>query len=112
MDPKVTLKFMHDLLRALNARKGSELLITPGSPIAMKVGDRVAPIVEQSTTPLQSREMARAIMTDEQAAQFEAASECSFTISPAGIGRFRVKASVQQGSVALVLSPTTSTMID
>ena len=43
-------------------------------------------------------ELCRSIMTDKQAAEFEATNECNFAISPSGIGRFRVNAFVQQGA--------------
>ena len=46
-------------------------------------------------------------MNDKQAAEFEATKECNFAISPAGIGRFRVNAFVQQGRVGLVLRTIT-----
>ena len=47
--------------------------------------------------------LARAVMNDRQAAEFEKTKECNFAISPQGIGRFRVNAFVQQGNVGLVL---------
>jgi twitching motility protein PilU len=47
-------------------------------------------------------ELARSIMNDRQAAEFEATKECNFAISPPGIGRFRVNALIQQGRVAVV----------
>jgi twitching motility protein PilU len=42
-------------------------------------------------------------MNDRQAAEFESTKECNFAISPAGIGRFRANAFIQQGRVGLVL---------
>jgi twitching motility protein PilU len=36
-------------------------------------------------------------------AEFERTKECNFAISPAGIGRFRVNAFIQQGRVGMVL---------
>ena len=47
-------------------------------------------------------ELARSIMNDRQAAEFESSKECNFAISPSGIGRFRVNALIQQGRVAVV----------
>jgi twitching motility protein PilU len=47
--------------------------------------------------------LARAIMNDKQAAEFERTKECNFAISPSGIGRFRVSAFMQQGHVGMVL---------
>jgi twitching motility protein PilU len=46
--------------------------------------------------------LARAVMNDKQAAEFEKTKECNFAISPQGIGRFRCNAFVQQGHVGLV----------
>ncbi len=47
--------------------------------------------------------LARAIMNDKQAAEFERTKECNFAISPPSIGRFRVSAFIQQGKVGMVL---------
>ena len=56
------------------------------------------------------RELARAMMNDKQAAEFEATKECNFAISPAGIGRFRVNGFVQKGRVGMVLRTITTTI--
>jgi twitching motility protein PilU len=55
-------------------------------------------------------ELARAIMNDKQAQEFEASKECNFAISPPGIGRFRVNAFVQQARVGIVLRTITTTI--
>src|SRR6187399_1365673 len=110
MEREQSLKFMHDLLRALIARRGSDLFITAGFPPAMKVDGKVTPVSQQSLSPMHSQELARSIMTDKQAAEFEATNECNFAISPSGIGRFRVNAFVQQSRVGLVLRTITSTI--
>src|SRR5256885_3067032 len=110
MEREQSLKFMHDLLRALVARKGSDLFITAGFPPAMKVDGKVSPVSQQSLSPIHTQELCRSIMTDKQAAEFEATNECNFAISPSGIGRFRVNAYVQQGRSALVLRTITTTI--
>src|SRR6185369_9428495 len=110
MEREQSLKFMHDLLRALIARKGSDLFITAGFPPAMKVDGKVTPVSQQSLSPMHTQELARSIMTDKQAAEFEASNECNFAISPSGIGRFRVNAFVQQGRVGLVLRTITTSI--
>src|SRR6186713_2123978 len=110
MEREQSLKFMHDLLRALIARRGSDLFITAGFPPAMKVDGKVSPVSQQSLSPVHSQELARSIMTDKQAAEFEATNECNFAISPSNIGRFRVNAFVQQGRVGLVCRTITTTI--
>lgn len=97
------LKFMYQLLSNMVSRKGSDLFITSGFPPAIKVDGKMTPVTQQALTQQHTLELARAIMNDKQAAEFEASKECNFAINPAGIGRFRVNAFVQQGRVGLVL---------
>lgn len=103
MERDRALKFMQDLLRRMLQKNGSDLLITAGFPPAIKIDGRVVPQSNQPLSPVHTAELARAVMNDRQAAEFEASKECNFAISPAGIGRFRANAFVQQGRVGLVL---------
>jgi twitching motility protein PilU len=103
-----SLKFMHDLLRLMLQKNGSDLLITAGFPPAIKIDGRVVPQSSQPLSPAHTMELARAVMNDRQAAEFEATKECNFALSPAGIGRFRANAFVQQGRIGLVLRTISS----
>ena len=97
------LKFMYQLLTMMMQKKGSDLFITAGFPPAMKIDGKMTPATTQPLSPQHTLELARAIMNDRQAAEFEASKECNFAISPASIGRFRVNAFIQQGRVGIVL---------
>jgi twitching motility protein PilU len=97
------LKFMYQLLTMMVQKKGSDLFITSGFPPAIKIDGRVTPATTQVLTPQHTLELARAIMNDRQAAEFEAKKECNFAINPSGIGRFRANAFIQQGRAGLVL---------
>ena len=97
------LKFMYQLLTMMMQKKGSDLFITAGFPPAIKIDGKMTPVTTQPLSPQHTQELARAIMNDKQAAEFEASKECNFAISPASIGRFRVNALVQRGNVAMVL---------
>jgi twitching motility protein PilU len=103
MERDQALRFMHDLLRLMVNKKGSDLFITSGFPPAIKIDGKINPQSNQILTPQHTAELARSIMNDRQAAEFEASKECNFAISPAGIGRFRVNAFVQQGRIGVVL---------
>ena len=96
-------KFVHDLLKLMLARKGSDLFLTADFPPAIKVDGKVTKVSPQPLTPQHTVELARAIMNDKQATDFEKTKECNFAISPKGLGRFRVNAFLQQGRVGLVL---------
>jgi len=105
-------KFMFDLLRHMLAKKGSDLFITAGFPPAMKIDGKMTPMSQQALTPAHTLDLARAIMNDKQAAGFEQTKEANFAISPPDLGRFRVSAFVQMGSVGMVLRVITSTIPD
>ncbi|MGB5079307.1 MAG: PilT/PilU family type 4a pilus ATPase [Burkholderiales bacterium] len=110
MEREQATKFMYDLLRLMVSKKGSDLFITVGFPPAIKIDGRMTPVSNQPLTPAHTVDLARSIMNDRQAAEFEANKECNFAINPAGIGRFRVNAFVQQANIGIVLRTITTTI--
>ncbi|MEF9943122.1 MAG: PilT/PilU family type 4a pilus ATPase, partial [Burkholderiaceae bacterium] len=102
MERDQAIRFVHDLLRLLLSKKGSDLFLTADFPPAFKLDGRVMPVSNQPLTAAHTAELVRAIMNDRQAGEFEKTKECNFAISPTGIGRFRVSAFVQQGKVGIV----------
>ncbi len=107
-------KFINDLLKLMVSRNGSDLFITSEFPPGIKVDGKVTKVSPQPLTPAHTLALARSVMNDKQAAEFERTKECNFAISPAGIGRFRVNAFVQQGKVGMVLRviPVTVPTVD
>jgi len=110
MEKDQAVRFIHELLRGMVAKKASDLFITAGFPPAFKVDGRMTPVSNQSLTPQHTQELARSLMNDKQAQEFEATKECNFAINPPGIGRFRVNAFVQQQRVGIVLRTITTTI--
>ena len=102
MDREQAQKFINDLLRLMISKKASDLFITAGFPPAIKIDGRVTPISNQTLTPQHTMELARSIMNDKQAYEFESTKECNFAISPPDIGRFRVNTFIQQGRTGVV----------
>jgi twitching motility protein PilU len=96
-------KFINDLLGLMVRRAGSDLFLTADFPPAIKVDGKVTKVSAQPLTGQHTLALARAVMNDKQAAEFERTKECNFAISPQGVGRFRCNAFVQQGHVGLVL---------
>ena len=96
-------KFVNDLLRLMVSRGGSDLFLTADFPPAIKVDGKVTKVSPQPLTGQHTMALARSVMNDKQAAEFEKTKECNFAIAPQGIGRFRVNAFIQQGHVGLVL---------
>jgi twitching motility protein PilU len=110
MERDQAVKFMHDLLKAMVAKKGSDLFITAGFPPAIKLDGKMTPVASQQLNMQHTSELARAMMNDKQAQEFEATKECNFAINPGGIGRFRVNAFMQQGRIGMVLRTITTTI--
>jgi len=108
MDKNQAVELMHQLLRTVKERQGSDLFITAGFPPAIKCDGQVMPLGEKRLTGEHAALIVRSLMSDRQLREFEATKECNFAIYPQGIGRFRVSAFVQQGRVGAVLRVITT----
>ncbi len=108
MERDQATELVHNLLRGMVSQKASDLFITSGFPPAFKVDGKMTPVSSQALTSQHTQELARSIMNDRQAAEFEATHECNFAISPPGIGRFRVNVFMQQQRVGMVLRTITT----
>ena len=107
-------QFVGELLKLMLSRKSSDLFIKAGFPPYMKNDASMTKMSPDRLSGEQTAELVRSIMSERQAAEFEATKECNFAISPEGIGRFRVNAFVQQGKAGMVMRmiPTTVPTID
>jgi twitching motility protein PilU len=103
MDRNKAISFMHDLLRMMVSKDGSDLFITSGSPPAMKIDGKVATVSKQRLSPSHTQMLTRSVMNDKQVSEFEDKNECNFSIALTGVARFRVNAFVQRGSTGMVL---------
>lgn len=103
MDRNKAISFMHDLLRMMVSKDGSDLFITAGSPPAMKIDGKLVTVSKQSLSPSHTQMLTRSLMNDKQVAEYEESMECNFSISLPGVSRFRVNAFIQKGSAGMVL---------
>jgi twitching motility protein PilU len=103
MEREQASKFINDLLRLMAARNGSDLFLTADFPPAIKVDGKVTRVSPQPLTGQHTLALARSVMNERQASEFERTKECNFAIAPSGVGRFRVNAFMQQGHVGLVM---------
>ncbi|MCG6933121.1 MAG: PilT/PilU family type 4a pilus ATPase [Gallionella sp.] len=112
MERDQATELIHNLLRGMVGKKASDLFITTGFPPAFKIDGRMTPVSSQALSMQHTQELARSIMNDRQAAEFETTHECNFAISPHGIGRFRVNVFLQQQRVGMVLRTITTKIPD
>ena len=103
MDRDKAIRYMHDLLRMLVQKDGSDLFITVGASPSMKIDGKMTPLSNQALSPSHTQTLVRSIMNDKQLAEFEEHQEVNFAISLPGVSRFRVNAFTQRGSMGMVL---------
>ena len=103
MDRDKAITFMHDLLRNMLQKGGSDLFITVGAPPSMKLDGKLTPITNQPLTASHAQVLVRSIMNDRQIREYEESQECNFAISLPNISRFRVNAFMQRNSSGMVL---------
>jgi twitching motility protein PilU len=112
MERDQATELVHNLLRGMVSKKASDLFITTGFPPAFKLDGKLIPVSNQVLNAQHTQELARSIMNDRQASEFESTHECNFAISPPGIGRFRVNVFQQQQRVGMVLRTITTKIPD
>ncbi|MDR3214045.1 MAG: Flp pilus assembly complex ATPase component TadA, partial [Azoarcus sp.] len=89
---------------ALMAEKqASDLFVTAGAPIHIKVEGVSVPINQQIMVPAMIQKMAYEMMTAEQIERFERDREINLSFGRHDLGNFRINAFWQRNSVALVV---------
>ncbi|MCP4996149.1 MAG: PilT/PilU family type 4a pilus ATPase [Gammaproteobacteria bacterium] len=90
-------------LKLMVQKNGSDLFFSTGAPPNLKAEGRTMPIGDTPLAPGQVRQLAYAIMSDDQVKEFEATMEANLAISISGLGRFRVNVFRQRGDAAMVI---------
>jgi len=103
MERNEAMSLVVKLLNMMLEQGGSDLFITAGFPPAIKLKGIMTPLSQHPLSADDAQAITQSVMNDKQLKQFDATKECNFAISPAGLGRFRVNAYVQQGMQGLVV---------
>jgi twitching motility protein PilT len=90
-------------MEALVSAKGSDLHLKVGSPPRMRVDGRLVVLDGPVLTPEAADTLLRELIRPDLHDQFQRTNEADFAYSLPGVGRFRVNAFRQRGSVGLVL---------
>ncbi len=90
-------------LRTLKENKASDLFVTSGVPISMKLNGAMVNIDNQVLSSEDVKNLVLSIMNDKQKEEFINELECNFAIAVEGLARFRVNAFVQQGKYGMIL---------
>jgi len=91
------------LLALMKQKKASDLFITAGRSVTIKMDGILMEISKTPLTPEQSLDIVKSLMTQRQADEFDNTKECQFAIGVPGLGRFRISAFTQRDSAGMVL---------
>lgn len=94
---------MNDLLREMTVKKGSDMFVTVGAPVVVKVSGVLEPLTSMPLNQQQARELVLGVMNPSQRQQFETTHECNFAIGLSGVGRYRVSAFFQRNQPGMVI---------
>jgi len=100
--------FIEKLLQLMAEKKASDIFISAGSPICIKITGTIVPVNPQPMDAEQCKKIIYEMLTPAQIETFEKEQELNFSKPMAGLGNFRVNCFWQKGSAALVIRYITS----
>ena len=93
---------IHQWLKVLAERKGSDLYLTTGAPPCAKFEGELKTISSDVLSPGEVAEIAKELMDDTQREEFARDLEMNLAVSLPGVGRFRVNIFRQRNEVSIV----------
>jgi len=95
--------YLDRLFKLMAEKQASDLFISCGAPINIKVNGIVAPVSTQPMDVETVRRIAYELMTKEQAREFENEMEMNLSHLDRAVGNFRVNIFRQRGTISLVI---------
>ena len=93
---------LNDILRPAVTGEASDIHLKAGLPPLFRIDGALVPLKSKRLTGEQLERMLAAIMTPAQKAHFDKFHEVDLAYSIAGVGRFRVNAFKQRGTIGIV----------
>ena len=95
--------YLDRLFKLMAEKQASDLFISCGAPISMKVNGVVAPLTNQPMDIDTVRRVAYELMSEEQAKTFESEFEMNLSHLDPTVGNFRINIFRQRGTISLVI---------
>jgi twitching motility protein PilT len=93
---------LHQLLKELIDRGGSDLHITTNSPPQIRVDGKLTPLSMPALTPVETKQLCYSVLTESQKHKFEEENELDLSFGVKGLSRFRGNVFIQRGAVGAV----------
>ena len=95
--------FLTPLFKLMSERQASDLFVSVGAPISIKILGNIMPVNQQIIDGETVRKIAYEMMSPAEITEYEETHEMNFSFPVPDVGRFRVNVFRQRGSVALVI---------
>lgn len=91
---------LHQLLKELVERGGSDLHITTNTPPQIRIDGKLTPLEHPPLNSVDTKQLCYSVLTDAQKHKFEEENELDLSFGVKGLSRFRGNMFVQRGAVA------------
>jgi twitching motility protein PilT len=91
---------LHQLLKAMIEKGGSDLHITTSSPPQLRIDGKLQPLKMPPLSPPETKQLCYSVLTDAQKHKFEETNELDLSFGVRGLSRFRANIFMQRGAVA------------
>ena len=95
--------FTHQLFQLMSAKQASDIFISAGTPIHIKIQGVTMPINQQITTPGHIDKIAEELLNEEQREIFKREWEMNLSVGVPNMGNFRINLCRQRGTTAIVI---------
>ncbi len=95
--------FLDPLLKLMAEKNASDLFISAGAPISIKILDSIMPVNQTIVDGNLTQKIAEELMDERQAATFEKEWEMNFSHVVPRVGRFRINVFRQRSNIGLVV---------
>jgi twitching motility protein PilU len=95
--------YLTRLLQLMSEREASDLFISAGAPIHLKINNETLPISTQIIDAETAQKIAYEVMNEEETARFERDWEMNLSHIEPDYGNFRINVMRQRGSVSMVV---------
>ena len=100
--------FIEKLLHLMAEKKASDIFISAGSPISIKIQGSIMPVNPQPMDAEMTKKICYEMLTPQQIEAFERDHEMNFSRPIKGLGNFRVNMFYQKGAISAVVRFITS----
>jgi len=95
--------FIEKLLQLMAEKKASDIFISAGSPISIKITGTIVPVNPAPMDAEQTKKIVYEMLTPQQIETFERDLELNFSKPMTGLGNFRVNLFWQKGAISCVI---------